>query len=182
MTWKLPQLSKLPKLSRLLFRNNGGANSSPRFKQPVTLLSDKGLELRGRFDAWGTSGATVVSETGVIVGEGTNSDYVNFRKDGAASINGQAMEEGRLYQLADKGIGKLENGELTTITGQGYTIKQTSHDNAYINMSVSTGKHRVDNERPALDSINANRGAQPATDTWPLLDWIDTISLSTAAK
>lgn len=111
------------------------------------LLDDTGLELRGRFDSWGGNGATVVGETGLTVGEGMNSDNINFRKDGTAQINGQLMEEGQEYELADGGTAKLENGELTVITAEGYTIKQTTHtgdQGNYINMSVSSGENGVD--------------------------------------
>ncbi|MEJ2639047.1 MAG: hypothetical protein P8010_05680, partial [Desulfosarcinaceae bacterium] len=76
------------------------------------LLSDSGLALRGRFDAWG-DGITVVGETGLTVGEGWNSDNVEFRKDGTAYINDHQMEEGETYDLADGGTAKLEGGKLT---------------------------------------------------------------------
>ena len=113
-------------------------------------MSDDGLDFRGQFDAWG-NGATVVGETGLTVGDNVwNSDNINFRKDGTARINGELMEEGRTYDLADGGTAKLENGELTVTTAEGYSIKQTavgSGDKAYINTTVTTGEDGVDNGR-----------------------------------
>jgi hypothetical protein len=111
------------------------------------LLSDSELEFRGQFDGWG-DGVTVVGETGLTVGSGLNSDNINFRKDGTARINGQLMEEGETYDLADGGTARLENGELTITTAEGYTIKQTaqgSGDRAYINIEVTTGENGVGN-------------------------------------
>lgn len=113
------------------------------------LLSDTGLDLRGRFDQYGqTEGLTVVGETGLTVGEGWNSDNIEFRKDGTANINDHVMEEGKTYDLADGGTAKLENGSLTVTTAEGYTINQTtkgSGDKAHINIDVSTGDKGVDN-------------------------------------
>lgn len=113
------------------------------------VLSDSGLDMRAQFDAWGNNGATVVGETGLTVGDNVwNSDNINFRKDGTARINGQLMEEGRTYDLADGGTAILENGALAVTTAEGYTIKQTaegSGDKAYINIEVTTGEDGVDN-------------------------------------
>lgn len=117
-------------------------------------LSDTGIELRGRLDAYpgeGDSGEnTVVSETGLTVGEGMQSDNINFRNDGTAQINGQLMVEGQTYQLADGGTAILENGELSVTAAEGYTIKQSAHgsgDQAFIDIEVSTGENGVDNGR-----------------------------------
>jgi hypothetical protein len=111
------------------------------------LLSDSGLALRGRFDAW-SDGITVVGETGLTVGEGWNSDNVEFRKDGTAYINDHQMEEGEIVDLADGGTAKLEGGKLTVTTAEGYTIVQTANgsgDSAHINIDVSTSENGVDN-------------------------------------
>ena len=113
------------------------------------LLTDSNLQLRGRFDAFGGKGATVVGESGLNVsGKGGKSSYVNFRKDGTASINGQQIQEGREYRLADGGTAKLNGKTLTTTTGEGYTVKQEIKGNgnkAYINMDVHTGAKGVGN-------------------------------------
>jgi hypothetical protein len=107
------------------------------------LLSDEGLELRSQFEE-AREGVTYVGETGLTVGEGMNSDHINFRKDGSASINGQQMEEGQTYELVDGGTATLENGKLTTTTAEGYTIVQQAHG-SHINIDVSTGENGVDN-------------------------------------
>lgn len=111
------------------------------------LLSDSGLEFRGQFDDGG-DGQTAIGETGLTVGSGLNSDHINFRKDGTARINGQLMKEGETYDLTDGGTARLENGELTITTDEGYTIKQSakgSGDRAHINIDVTTGENGVDN-------------------------------------
>jgi hypothetical protein len=107
------------------------------------LLSDSGLELRGQFEE-AREGVTYVGETGLTVGEGMNSDHINFRKDGSARINGQLMEAGQTYDLIDGGTATLEDGKLTTTTAEGYTIVQEAHG-SHINIDVSTGENGVDN-------------------------------------
>jgi hypothetical protein len=135
------------------------------------LLSDKGLDFRGRFDKWGDQGATVVGETGLTLGENLmKSDHVNFRKDGSAAINGDQMEEGKTYELADGGTAKLKNGVLTVTTGEGYTIKQTVKgrgDKAHIDIEVTTGDNGVNNGRmpggllgQTFDADNAARNGK----------------------
>ena len=108
------------------------------------LLSDTGLDFRGQFESWGDDGLTVIGETGLTVGEGLGSDYINFRKDGSARINGQLMEAGLIYDLADGGTAILENGQLTVTTAEGYTICQQA-DGSSIDFDVTTGENGVDN-------------------------------------
>ena len=113
-----------------------------------SLLTDSGLDLRGEFEAWGSGGATVVGQTGMTLSGEGGSDYIEFNKDGSASINSQEMEEGETYDLADGGTATLDNGKLSVTTAEGYTIDQTakgSGDSAYINIDVSTGENGVGN-------------------------------------
>ena len=108
------------------------------------LLSDSGLDFRGEFESWGDDGLTAVGETGVTVGEGLNSDYINFRKDGNARINGRLMEAGLIYDLADGGTAMLEISQLTVATAEGYIICQVA-DGSHINFDVTTGESGVAN-------------------------------------
>jgi hypothetical protein len=113
-----------------------------------SLLTDHGLDLRGRFDAW-SAGATVVGKTGLtLTGEDDQTSEIAFNKDGTATIDGQAMEEGKTYDLADGGTAILEEGVLTVKTAEGYTIEQStrgSGDRAFINIDVTTGENGVGN-------------------------------------
>jgi len=113
------------------------------------LLSDTGLDLRGRFDAKNKK-STFVGETGLTVGSGMNSDNIGFTKKGAATINGQRMEKGVTYELADGGTAKLttENGKdvLTVTTAEGYTIEQVA-DGERLKIRVTTGEDGVDHGR-----------------------------------
>jgi hypothetical protein len=111
-----------------------------------SLLTDEGLDLRGRFDAW-SAGVTVVGKTGLtLTGEDGQTSEIAFNKDGTATIDGEVMEEGKTYDLADGGTTVLEGNELTVKTAEGYTIKQStqgSGDRAYINIDVTTGENGV---------------------------------------
>ncbi len=112
------------------------------------LLSDSNLVLRGQFDDY-KDGKTVVGKTGLTVGnERGGASYCQFSKDGTAQINGQQMEEGKVYDLADGGTAKLEDKTLTITTAEGYTIKQTTTEadgEACIELDVNTGETGVDN-------------------------------------
>ncbi|WP_150526941.1 hypothetical protein, partial [Roseibium sediminis] len=54
------------------------------------LLSDKGVQVNGRFDQWGAanSGMTVVGAVGISA----NGNQITYDVDGTLSINGQAIE------------------------------------------------------------------------------------------
>ena len=115
------------------------------------LLSDKGLQVNGRFDKFNNDGLTVVGQTGIKVrGSDGQTSEVGLSKDGTATIDGQKMQEGQTYNLADGGTSTLNGKKLTTTTGEGYTIEQDvagSGNNSYIDMTVKTGKNGVDNGR-----------------------------------
>lgn len=111
------------------------------------LLSDDGLQFNARFDSWG-NGATAVGETGMtLTGEDGSQSKISFDKDGKAVLDGEEMEVGKEYELADGGTAILdEDGKLTVTTGEGYQIEQTAQ-NGYVNTKVTAGEHGVDNGR-----------------------------------
>lgn len=107
------------------------------------LLSDSNLNFNGRFDAWGSGGATVVGETSLNVANLGRSSFstVTFTKDGVAKVNGQELQDGQSVILADGGTATKQGNKLTITTAEGYTITQTCHPSAngnYINTEVKT--------------------------------------------
>lgn len=106
------------------------------------ILSDSGLQLNARFDAWGGGGATVVGETGLTVAGPYGQSSVTFSKDGTAKVNGQVLQDGQTVQLADGGTATKQGNKLVIKTAEGYEITQTTHGSSngnYINMEVKTG-------------------------------------------
>jgi hypothetical protein len=79
-----------------------------------------------------------------VTGEDGESSSIGLKADGTATINGEQMEQGRVYELADGGTAQLDGNVLTTTTAEGYTISQTAHD-GYIDAEVSTGENGVGN-------------------------------------
>jgi hypothetical protein len=108
------------------------------------LLSDSGLEFRGRFDSWGSGGATAVGQTGLSISGGLfgATSQVGFSKDGSATIDGRQMEQGQTYQLADGGTAVLNGKTLTVKTAEGYSIEQSAYG-SFINAKVTTGDQGV---------------------------------------
>ena len=66
------------------------------------LLSDRGFQMNGRFDSWGSAGATVVGEVGISAG----TNYINVEKSGKAVVNGQVLNDGD--RVALRGGGYLD--------------------------------------------------------------------------
>ncbi|MEW5818952.1 MAG: hypothetical protein AB1782_02060 [Cyanobacteriota bacterium] len=108
------------------------------------LLSDSNLSFNGRFDAWGSNGATIVGETAINVSSlgGNSYSTVTYSKDGVAKVNGQELKDGETVVLADGGTATKQGNKLIVQTAEGYTITQTCHPSAhgnYINSEVKTG-------------------------------------------
>ncbi|MDX2084316.1 MAG: hypothetical protein SFZ03_02885 [Candidatus Melainabacteria bacterium] len=99
------------------------------------LLSDQNFNLNGQFVAFGGQGATVVGEAGLRLGP----DQIHLSANNPLpTINQQAMEVGRLYQLAD-GTALWDNGELVVTSNEyGLTITPRTHATAnYLDLAVN---------------------------------------------
>ena len=108
------------------------------------LLDDSHLNFNGRFDAWGSGGATVVGETAINVSDFMEYNFssITFNKDGVAKVNGEELQDGETVNLADGGTATKEGNKLTVTTAEGYQIIQTCHPSCngnYINTTVNTG-------------------------------------------
>lgn len=108
------------------------------------LLSDTGLQLFGTFDGWG-DGITVVGSTGLTVtGRGGTSQIHFNAKEDRATVNGQAITQGKSTVLADGGTVKRVGKDLITNTAEGYRIVQ--HDQGkHIDAEVHSGDRGVHN-------------------------------------
>ena len=104
------------------------------------LLRDTNLNYNGKFEAWGSNGATVVGESAINVCDMSGSNYssVTFNKDGTAKVNGQELKDGQTVTLADGGTARKEGNKLIVTTAEGYTITQTAMPGGYINSEVRT--------------------------------------------
>jgi len=117
------------------------------------LLSDSKLSFRGKFeklmpDFISKDSPNQIVETGLSLGEGLFKDDIEFGVDGYASINGQPMDEGSIYNLENGASASIDKRGtqtvLTVTTEEGYTINQIAGDRQ-IEIEVTTGDRGVDN-------------------------------------
>lgn len=110
------------------------------------LLSDDGFQMNGRFDAWGTGGATVVGEVGI----NAKGDIVRVKADGTATVNGREVKDGERVRLANGGHVE-RNGKETTVKSGEWKVEfqaQASRNGDFLNMDVSTANAVADGVRP----------------------------------
>jgi len=110
------------------------------------LLSDQGFQMNGRFDAWGSRGATVVGEVGIVAG----GNRITVEKDGDVMINGRHLRDGQSVTLCD-GTKVSKNGGTVEINSAEWDVKiktQNSRHGAYLNIDVSTENAVADGVKP----------------------------------
>ncbi|EFO30780.1 Na-Ca exchanger/integrin-beta4 [Roseibium sp. TrichSKD4] len=106
------------------------------------LLSDQGVQVNGRFDAWGGGGATVVGAMGISVG----GNQIGFDKTGALTINGQPCNKGEHLG----GDVKLEGNKVTIKAGE-YTITieaRSPGQNGWLDINFRSDNAVADNVKP----------------------------------
>ena len=106
------------------------------------LLSDRGFQMNGRFDAWGSGGATVVGEVGITAG----TNYINVEKTGKAVVNGHVLKDGERVALRGGGYAEKNGSEVTVKSGEWEVNFQTQRD--HINMDIKTQNAVADGVRP----------------------------------
>lgn len=106
------------------------------------LLSDKGIQINGRFDKFGSGGATVVGQVGMTIG----TDVVRIEKNGDVSINGEPLKNGQTVTL-DNGSTVTKNGRDVAIKTNEWKVDVQTRGN-HINMDVSTKNAIADGVRP----------------------------------
>ena len=106
------------------------------------LLSDRGFQMNGRFDSWGSAGATVVGEVGISAG----TNYINVEKSGKAVVNGQVLNDGDRVALRGGGYVEKKGNEVTVKSGEWEVNFQTHRD--HINMDITTSNAVADGVRP----------------------------------
>lgn len=108
------------------------------------LLSDQGLQVNGRFDSWGSRGATVVGEVGITLSK--YGDVVGINKDGKGYVNGKEIKDGQTVTL-DDGTTVKRNGKNFEVKTAEWTLNiQTRGD--HINMDVKTENAVADGVKP----------------------------------
>lgn len=110
------------------------------------LLSDKGFQMNGRFDAWGSKGATVVGEVGIVAG----GNRITVEKDGDVKINGRNLRDGQCVTLCD-GTKVTKMGKTVKIESAEWDVKiksQGSKHGDYLNIDVSTENAVADGVKP----------------------------------
>lgn len=110
------------------------------------LLSDKGFQMNGRFDAWGKKGATVVGEVGIVAG----GNRIAVEKDGDVKINGRNLRDGQCVTLCD-GTKVTKMGKTVKIESAEWDVKIKSVDSRngnYLNIDVSTDNAIADGVKP----------------------------------
>lgn len=106
------------------------------------LLSDQDFQMNGRFDSWGSGGATVVGEVGIAAG----SDQVEVHKDGTVMVNGEELADGQRVELADGGFVEKNGSNVQLESGEWKVDFQIQRD--HINMDVSTDNAIADGVKP----------------------------------
>ena len=106
------------------------------------LLSDKGFQMNGRFDKWGSEGATVVGEVGITATGNT----ISVDKSGKAVVNGQVLKDGQRVGLANGGYVEKNGNDITVKKGEWEVNFQTKGD--HINMDIKTDNAIADGVRP----------------------------------
>ena len=110
------------------------------------LLSDKGFQMNGRFDAWGGGGATVVGEVGIVA----NGNRITVEKDGDVKVNGRYLRDGQCVTLCD-GTTVTKNGKKVEIKSNEWDVSIQavgSRRGGYLNIDVSTDNAVSDGVKP----------------------------------
>lgn len=106
------------------------------------LLSDKGFQMNGRFDAWGSGGATVVGEVGI----NADGDQVTVKGNGDVLVNGMAVEKGERVELANGGFVENNGNKVKVESGEWKVDFQVQR--GFLNMDVSTDNAVADGVKP----------------------------------
>lgn len=110
------------------------------------LLSDDGFQMNGRFDRWGSGGATVVGEVGI----NAKGDIVRVKADGTATVNGREVKDGETVRLTNGGHVTRRGKEIFVESGE-WKVDFQAHDSrngAFLNMDVKTDNAVADGVKP----------------------------------
>ncbi len=110
------------------------------------LLSDQGFQMNGRFDAWGSGGATVVGEVGIVA----NGNRITVEKDGDVKVNGRYLRDGQSITLGDGTEVSKKGNKVEVKSGEWDVEFQSvnSRHGKYLNMDVSTENAVADGVKP----------------------------------
>jgi len=101
------------------------------------LLSDKNIQVNGKFSKYGSGNATVVSEMGMQIGN----NRIKFKAGGTPTLNGQEMEKDKKYRLGDGSIATYDGKKLSLQTNE-YKIDVTNQG-GYLNSNFQIGQNGV---------------------------------------
>lgn len=112
-------------------------------------LSDSNLQLLATH-VQSTGNTTVVGRTEIIVQGAENQSNVVMEHGQVPTINGERMQQGLAYSLADQGQAIFDGNKLTVTTAEGYTIEITDYK-TYLDGKVTSGGKGV-----ASDGVDPN--------------------------
>ncbi len=107
------------------------------------LLSDAGFQMNGRFDSWGSGGATVVGEVGI----NTATDRIQISKSGEVTVNGRALRDGDRVSLGDGGFVEVKGNDVKVKSGE-WEVDFQVHKGSHLDMDVRTSNAVADGVRP----------------------------------
>lgn len=106
------------------------------------LLSDRGFQLNGQFDAYGSDGATVVGKAAI----NADNNFITVDKKGTAVVNGQTLKDGQRIDLFNGGTAEKHGDTITVKKGEWEVAFEAN--GSYLNMDIKTQNAVADGVKP----------------------------------
>lgn len=106
------------------------------------LLSDHNFQLNGKFEAFGSGGATVVGEAAI----NADGNFITVDKKGDAFVNGQKLKDGQKVDLFGGGTAEKKGDHLIVTKGEWKVDFEANGQ--YLNMDIETKNAIADGVRP----------------------------------
>ena len=106
------------------------------------LLSDQNFQLNGKFEAYGTGGATVVGKAAI----NADGNFITVDKTGETFVNGQKLEDGKKVNLFGGGTAEKKGDHV--IVNKGEWKVDFEANGQYLNMDIETKNAIADGVKP----------------------------------
>lgn len=106
------------------------------------LLSDQNFQLNGKFEAYGSGGATVVGEAAI----NADGNFITVDKKGDAFVNGQKLKDGQKVDLFGGGTAEKKGDHLIVTKGEWKVDFEANGQ--YLNMDIETKNAIADGVKP----------------------------------
>lgn len=106
------------------------------------LLSDRGFQLNGQFEAFGSDGATVVGKAAI----NADNNAITVDKTGKAVVNGQTLKDGQRIDLFNGGTAEKHGNTITVKKGEWEVAFEAN--GSYLNMDIKTQNAVADGVKP----------------------------------